>query len=74
MSVCMFYKQPSQVIDCWVDNMLLNFTDNSFRNRDGVQTKVNDFGGKKTCFSTLHLVGNAYEHNCYHLSNFLIYL
>ena len=33
------------MIDCWVDNMLLNFTDNSFRDRDGVETKANDFGG-----------------------------
>ncbi|XP_063678821.1 phospholipase A2 group XV-like [Bolinopsis microptera] len=40
-----FQCMVPKVIDCWVDNMLLNFTENTFQNRDGVETKVNDFGG-----------------------------
>jgi len=34
-----------KVLDCWVDNMLLNFTNGDFKDRDGVQSRVNDFGG-----------------------------
>lgn len=45
ISARLFTFKVFQVIDCWVDNMLLNFTENSFRNRDGVETRVNDFGG-----------------------------
>eukprot|EP00116_Pleurobrachia_bachei_P011917 sb/3472179/ len=34
-----------KVIDCWVDNMLLNYTGGTFVNRDGVESQTNDFGG-----------------------------
>lgn len=40
-----FESMVPKVIDCWVDNMLLNFTDNNFRDRDGMKTRTNDFGG-----------------------------
>ena len=33
------------MLGCWTDNFSLNITDlNDIKNRDGVQTKVNDFG------------------------------
>ena len=58
-----------QVIQCWTDTFSLNNSDvNNIRNRDGVQTKVNDFGytdgigylDKVTVVSHVYLLNLSY--------------